>query len=171
MFGGFKSGKNKGNAMSLSKKLTLFIGLMALGTTSAWAACTRGPAPTVQLDMAMGRVVVNPDLPVGAVIATQNWTMPAGSGINYRCTGTTVFKASIVASGVTDLGNKVYSTNVPGIGKEDFSVRIIRLSISISSRNRLESSLFTISTSSAQCVRRFRRVLSNATVVAAEISL
>jgi hypothetical protein len=31
--------------MSLSKKLTLFIGLMALGTTSAWAACTRGPAP------------------------------------------------------------------------------------------------------------------------------
>ncbi|CAH5539537.1 TPA: fimbrial protein [Klebsiella pneumoniae] len=102
--------------MSLSKKLTLFIGLMALGTTSAWAACTRGPAPTVQLDMAMGRVVVNPDLPVGAVIATQNWTMPAGSGINYRCTGTTVFNASIVASGVTDLGNKVYSTNVPGIG-------------------------------------------------------
>ncbi|SQI97867.1 Uncharacterised protein [Klebsiella oxytoca] len=42
--------------------------------------------------------------------------------------------------------------------------------MSISSRNRLESSLFTISTSSAQCVRRFRKVLSNATVVAAEIS-
>ncbi|ATM19504.1 fimbrial protein [Raoultella ornithinolytica] len=102
--------------MSLSKQLTLFIGLMALGTTSAWAACWRGPAATVQLDMAMGRVVVNPDLPVGAVIATQNWTMPAGSGINYLCTGTTVFKASIVAPGITHLGNKVYSTNVPGIG-------------------------------------------------------
>jgi hypothetical protein len=84
--------------MSLSKKLTLFIGLMALGTTSAWAACTRGRT-SMKLDMAMGRVVVNPDLPVGAVIATQNWTMPAGSGINYRCTGTTVFNASIVASG------------------------------------------------------------------------
>jgi hypothetical protein len=27
--------------MSLMKKLTLFIGLMALGTTSAWASCTR----------------------------------------------------------------------------------------------------------------------------------
>jgi hypothetical protein len=26
--------------MSLMKKLTLFIGLMALGTTSAWASCT-----------------------------------------------------------------------------------------------------------------------------------
>ncbi|MVZ47648.1 fimbrial protein, partial [Escherichia coli] len=47
--------------MSLSKRLTLFIGLLVLGTTSAWAACTRGPAPTVQLDMAIGRVVVNPD--------------------------------------------------------------------------------------------------------------
>ena len=102
--------------MSLSKRLTLFIGLLVLGTTSAWAACTRGPAPTVQLDMAIGRVVVNPDLAVGSVIATQNWTMPAGTGVNYRCSGTTVFKASIVATGVTDLGNKVYSTNVPGIG-------------------------------------------------------
>lgn len=102
--------------MSLSKQLTLFIGLLVLGTTSAWAACTRGPAPTVQLDMAIGRVVVNPDLAVGSVIATQNWTMPAGTGVNYRCSGTTVFKASIVATGVTDLGNKVYSTNVPGIG-------------------------------------------------------
>lgn len=102
--------------MSLSKRLTLFIGLLVLGTTSAWAACTRGPAPTVQLDMTIGRVVVNPDLAVGSVIATQNWTMPAGTGVNYRCSGTTVFKASIVAPGVTDLGNKVYSTNVPGIG-------------------------------------------------------
>lgn len=102
--------------MSLSKRLTLFIGLLVLGTTSAWAACTCGPAPTVQLDMAIGRVVVNPDLAVGSVIATQNWTMPAGTGVNYRCSGTTVFKASIVAPGVTDLGNKVYSTNVPGIG-------------------------------------------------------
>jgi hypothetical protein len=27
------------------KKLTLFIGLMALGTTSAWASCTAALAP------------------------------------------------------------------------------------------------------------------------------
>lgn len=44
--------------MSLSKQLTLFIGLMALGTTSAWAACTRLSQPTVNLDMVVGRVVV-----------------------------------------------------------------------------------------------------------------
>jgi hypothetical protein len=67
--------------MSLSKKLTLFIGLMALGTTSAWAACTRGPAPTVKLDMAMGRVVVNPDLPVGGHCHTK--LDHAGIRINY----------------------------------------------------------------------------------------
>ena len=102
--------------MSLSKRLTLFIGLLVLGTTSAWAACTRGPASTVRLDMAMGRVVVSPDLPVGAVIAKQDWTMAAGNGISYTCTNTNTFKANIVAVGVHDLGNKVYSTSVPGIG-------------------------------------------------------
>lgn len=40
--------------MSLSKRLTLFIGLMALGTTSAWAFCSRLSQPTVTLDMAIG---------------------------------------------------------------------------------------------------------------------
>ncbi len=54
--------------MSLSKRLTLFIGLMALGTTSAWAFCSRLSQPTMTLDMAIGRVVVPPDLPVGSVI-------------------------------------------------------------------------------------------------------
>jgi hypothetical protein len=39
--------------MSLSKKLTLFIGLMALGTTSAWAACTR-LRTYGEINMAMG---------------------------------------------------------------------------------------------------------------------
>lgn len=52
--------------MSLRKLLTLFIVLMALGTTSSWASCTRLSSPTVMLD----RVVVPPDLPVGSVILT-----------------------------------------------------------------------------------------------------
>ncbi len=50
--------------MSLRKLLTLFIVLMALGTTSSWASCTRLSSPTVMLDMVVGRVVVPPDLPV-----------------------------------------------------------------------------------------------------------
>lgn len=44
--------------MSLRKLLTLFIVLMALGTTSSWAVCTRLSSPTVMLDMVVGRVVV-----------------------------------------------------------------------------------------------------------------
>ncbi|WP_297207218.1 fimbrial protein [uncultured Pluralibacter sp.] len=102
--------------MSVRNKLILGAVLLMGGATSAWADCRRGSAPTVRLDMAMGRVVVNPDLPVGAVIAQQSWTMSAGSGINYYCTGRNTFKADIVVPSVTDLGNKVYSTNVPGIG-------------------------------------------------------
>ncbi|ELM8040059.1 fimbrial protein, partial [Escherichia coli] len=54
--------------MSLRKLLTLFIVLMALGTTSSWASCTRLSSPTVMLDMVVGRVVVPSDLPVGSVI-------------------------------------------------------------------------------------------------------
>ena len=103
--------------MSLRKLLTLFIVLMALGTTSSWASCTRLSSPTVMLDMVVGRVVVPPDLPVGSVILTRDWTMSAPGGASYRCTaGTNRFAAKIVSPGATDLGNKIYSTNVPGIG-------------------------------------------------------
>ena len=103
--------------MSLRKLLTLFIVLMALGTTSSWASCTRLSSPTVMLDMVVGRVVVPSDLPVGSVILTRDWTMSAPGGASYRCTsGTNRFVAKIVSPGATDLGNKIYSTNVPGIG-------------------------------------------------------
>lgn len=103
--------------MSLTKKLILMAGLMAMGTTSAWAACSRLSQPTVQLDMVVGRVVVPPDLPVGSVITSRNWTMNAPGGSSYSCTpGTNRFAAKMVVAGSTNLGNKVYSTNVPGIG-------------------------------------------------------
>lgn len=75
--------------MSLRKLLTLFIVLMALGTTSSWAVCTRLSSPTVMLDMVVGRVVVPPDLPVGSVILTRDWTMSAPGGASYRCTSGT----------------------------------------------------------------------------------
>ncbi|SYP14046.1 fimbrial protein [Klebsiella pneumoniae] len=75
--------------MSLRKLLTLFIVLMALGTTSSWASCTRLSSPTVMLDMVVGRVVVPPDLPVGSVILTRDWTMSAPGGASYRCTSGT----------------------------------------------------------------------------------
>ena len=67
--------------------------------------------------MVVGRVVVPSDLPVVSVILTRDWTMSAPGGASYRCTsGTNRFAAKIVSPGATDLGNKIYSTNVPGIG-------------------------------------------------------
>ena len=43
--------------MSLSKRLMMAVGLLALGTSTVWADCSRRAASTVRLDMAMGRVV------------------------------------------------------------------------------------------------------------------
>ncbi|HIH4877885.1 TPA: fimbrial protein [Citrobacter braakii] len=140
--------------MSLSKRLTLFIGLMALGTTSAWASCLRLSQPTVTLDMAIGRVVVPPDLPVGSVIVSRDWTMSASGGASYRCSaGTNRFAAKIVVPGATDLGNKIYSTNVDGIGlrfsRGGTTVNIIYPDVYSTNANRsteysLEGSRFTL---------------------------
>lgn len=103
--------------MSLNSVWRVAAGLLALSAFGAHGACTRLSQPTVTLDMTMGRIVVDPNLPVGTVIATKDWTMSAGQGASYSCTaGTNVFVAKIVATGATDLGNKIYSTNVPGIG-------------------------------------------------------
>ncbi|CDZ82864.1 fimbrial protein [Citrobacter koseri] len=140
--------------MSLSKRLTLFIGLMALGTTSAWAFCSRLSQPTVTLDMAIGRVVVPPDLPVGSVIVSRDWTMSASGGASYSCSaGTNRFAAKIVVPGATDLGNKIYSTNVDGIGlrfsRGGATVNIVYPDVYSSYANRqtsysLEGSRFTL---------------------------
>ena len=106
--------------MSLMKKLTLFIGLMALGTTSAWASwepCWQSHS-AYEINMAMGRVVVSPDLPVGSVIATKTWPMPDNNTIYVKCyiNTTLKFDAKVVAAGLVQGANKVYSTAIPGIG-------------------------------------------------------
>jgi hypothetical protein len=116
--------------MSLRKLLTLFIVLMALGTTSSWAVCTRLSSPTVMLDMVVGRVVVPPDLPVGSVILTRDWTMSAPGGASYRCTsGTNRFAAKIVSPGATDLGIK----SIPPTCRESACVSAAAARRSISS--------------------------------------
>ena len=124
--------------MSLRKLLTLFIVLMALGTTSSWASCTRLSSPTVMLDMVVGRVVVPPDLPVGSVILTRDWTMSAPGGASYSCTsGTNRFAAKIVSPGATDLGtvnivypdvfsSQVYNTTNYSLEGSRFTLEIIK---------------------------------------------
>jgi len=139
--------------MSLKTMLRCAAGLLALIAVSSYADCTRLAQRTVTLDMVVGRVVVNPDLPVGSVIATRNWTMSAGDGASYRCRGTSNFVAKVVAPGAMDLGNKIYSTNVPGIGlrfsRGGATVNIVYPGNYISSTSRttdysLEGSRFTL---------------------------
>ena len=57
-----RQGKKQRKRYVANEKLTLFI-LMALGTTSAWASCWQSNS-AYEINMAMGRVVVSPDLPV-----------------------------------------------------------------------------------------------------------
>ena len=53
--------------------------------------------------MVVGRVVVPPDLPVGSVILTRDWTMSAPGGGSYRRTsGPHRLSAENVSPGGTD---------------------------------------------------------------------
>lgn len=80
--------------------------------------------------------------------------MNAPGGASYSCTaGTNRFAAKIVSTGSTDLGNKIYSTNVPGIGmrfsRGGATVNIIYPDVFSSTINRttnysLEGSRFTL---------------------------
>lgn len=80
--------------------------------------------------------------------------MNAPGGSSYSCTaGTNRFAAKIVSTGSTDLGNKIYSTNVPGIGmrfsRGGATVNIIYPDVFSSTINRtnnysLEGSRFTL---------------------------
>jgi len=93
----------------------VFTTLLALLPSQASAACVRSNVPGVNLSMDLGRVVVSPSAVVGDILATRTWTMPQ-SGFMYNCKGRFTVKAIITKSDVHDLGNKVYSTNVKGIG-------------------------------------------------------
>jgi hypothetical protein len=59
-------------------------------------------------------VVVNPDLPVGAVIATK-LDNAAGYGLTIDAPVPPFLMLALLLQG-HDLGNKVYSTAIPGIG-------------------------------------------------------
>jgi hypothetical protein len=73
--------------MSLSKQLTLFIGLMALGTTSAWAACTR-LSQYGEPGYGRGQGCGSARSAGGLGDCLRDWTMSAPGGASYSCTGT-----------------------------------------------------------------------------------
>lgn len=80
------------------------------------AACTRNESvPEVRIDMAMGKILVNPDLPVNSIIKSKTWVMPETRDFWAWCEAGTVLDAIITGSN-TEFTNKIYSTNIPGIG-------------------------------------------------------
>lgn len=90
--------------------------LFLLACKSVYANCVRDvTVPTVHLDMVVGRVVVSPDVPVGSVIAYREWNLNR-SDFMYDCTGVNRFVSRVIGSGMQELADKVFSTNVPGIG-------------------------------------------------------
>ncbi|EOG1931565.1 fimbrial protein [Providencia stuartii] len=104
--------------MSINTILRNGIALAAvLSSIPAYATCTRNSwVPAENIDMQFGRVVVSPDLPVGSVIQEKTWPMKETGSYWAQCYGGTVLDAIITAKGLTEGPNKVYNTNIPGIG-------------------------------------------------------
>lgn len=104
--------------MSITKQCSLYIGVGLFLTASyASAYCNRTTTRTYELNMQMGRVVVDPNLNVGDTIAEQTWDMRENSNAIYAyCTANTPITASVTMSSLVPVGNKIYQTNVPGIG-------------------------------------------------------
>lgn len=100
------------------KQCRVYFGIGLFLTASyASADCTRTKTRTYELNMQMGRVVVDPNLNVGDTIAEQTWDMRENSSAIYAyCTQNTPITALVTMSTLVPAGNKVYQTNVPGIG-------------------------------------------------------
>ncbi|WP_157510876.1 fimbrial protein [Frateuria sp. Soil773] len=92
--------------------------LLLMGMPSAWAACSMNrnwQDPHVNMDL--GRVVIPPDLPVGATIVTWS-TRISQPGTAMSCDwygGATVY-ADVVQGQAVPGYSKVFTTGVPGVG-------------------------------------------------------
>lgn len=99
--------------------IQLFVRAFALSFLTCplvYAGCIRNEqVPTFNLDMAIGRVIVKPDSPVGSVLASKSYTMDGADEV-YACTGVNVFEAKVIANGAQELADKIFTTNIPGIG-------------------------------------------------------
>ncbi|MGL5953950.1 MULTISPECIES: fimbrial protein [Providencia] len=110
--------------MPLINQWRLLIGMGALFAAShasahmtGYSHCDRTREPTYKLDMDMGRIVVDPNLAVGGVIARKSWPLRSSSNDVYlTCYGRNDLDAEIVMPGLRDIGSRIYQSSVPGIG-------------------------------------------------------
>jgi len=103
--------------------LTGFLFTAGLGVYSeANAYCTLdnkngGSFSTVDISMAVGRVVIRPSDPVGMVLRKATFPI-TDNGSRAKCTSysDTITAALTQGYPLSPLGNNIYSTNIPGIG-------------------------------------------------------
>ncbi|MDS7927988.1 fimbrial protein [Acinetobacter sp. V91_7] len=72
---------------------------------------------TIDIPMAVGRVVVRPSDAVGKILVKSTFPITA-NGSRYRCTSSSDSLIATLTQGypLSPLGNSIYSTNIPGIG-------------------------------------------------------
>ncbi|MTB44907.1 fimbrial protein [Providencia sp. wls1950] len=109
--------------MSMIKKWRWLIGAgVLLATQYALAfgyadVCYRKNVRPIDLNMTLGNVVVDPNLPVGGVIMRKQWPMRTNGYQSYlTCYGTNTLQAEVVMGGLRHLGDGVYQSSIPGIG-------------------------------------------------------
>lgn len=113
--------------MSIKKQWFWYIGVGLLFTANGVSAnngrpgyiymnsCERTNQPAYRVDMRLGKIVVDPNLPVGSVIKTQDYSMNTNQTYLW-CRGKVNIEAEVVMPDLRDIGGKVYQTNVEGIG-------------------------------------------------------
>ncbi|WP_392563918.1 fimbrial protein [Orbus wheelerorum] len=95
--------------------LGFFLILNLFFITQSHAACTRIGNPGVTLYLDMGTVVVSPNLNVGDMIVQQSFPFSQTQTLFY-CNAGDSLEAAINIGFVTNNSNKIYQTNIPGIG-------------------------------------------------------
>lgn len=103
------------------KKIVLTGVLFAAGLgvySEANATCTLSSGfTTVDISMAVGRVVVRPSDAVGTILAKATFPInPNGSSLSCNSSSDTITAALTQNYPISAIGNSVYSTNIPGIG-------------------------------------------------------
>lgn len=104
------------------KKLLLNSVLLTAGLGlygEANAACTPASGfTTIDISMAVGRVVVRPSDPVGKILNKSLFEIRPNSQTMYtNCNSNEMMVASLIQNRpISSLGNSIYSTNIPGIG-------------------------------------------------------
>ncbi|WP_392565590.1 fimbrial protein [Utexia brackfieldae] len=83
----------------------------------AHSVCTRTDIPTIRGNTDMGTIIVDPNLPVGAVIAQQVFTFIGNLTQNFLiCEVGDPINADVVMGTASASDETLYSTNIPGIG-------------------------------------------------------